>query len=127
MHGTPFDARPDVEFGVVLEGDLVPAAEGEDSGEDEHVEGGGSAEGEGRDGEGAGPGLGGDEGIEMMELGGEREWEGWWWCCGVVVCFRGLFCFSLLDRYRFRWHGCRLFPMLRSLLLDGSALLYIQA
>lgn len=72
MHGTASSAGggggglQDVEFGVVLEGDLVSADGG--------VEIGKPGEGEGRDVEGAGAGLGGDGEIEMMEMGG--EWLG---------------------------------------------------
>lgn len=116
VRGTPFDdARQDVEFGVVLEGDLAAGTEVEvgDSGEGEGVEGGGSVDGEGRDGEGAGPGLGGDEGIEMMELGGERKWGGG---SGAAAVFLFGVCFVVARSVSSVWTTCMycfftLFPM----------------
>lgn len=77
MLGPPFNAagsdgaRQDVEFGVMLEGDLVSGVDVDDSSEGEGVEGGGSVVDEAGEGESAVPGLVEDEGIEMMELGGE--------------------------------------------------------
>lgn len=70
-------ARQDVEFGVMLEGGSVSGVEIDDSNRGEGVEGGTPTEGAVREGEGTRTGLGDDddEGIEMMELGGEWRVE----------------------------------------------------